>query len=104
MRNPPCFRAAIALSATMALFGAGLYGATAQEVVAGGAKPGYFRFPAIHGDTLVFTAEGDLWTASIAGGAARRLTSHAGEESYAAISGDGKWLAFGAAYDSTREA
>ncbi len=31
---------------------------------------GYYRFPAIHGDTVVFTAEGDLWLATLAGGVA----------------------------------
>ena len=24
-------------------------------------SPGYYRYPAIHNDTIVFTAEGDLW-------------------------------------------
>ena len=32
------------------------------------------RFPAIHGDTVVFTAEGDLWRVGIDGGLAQRLT------------------------------
>ena len=68
------------------------------------ADPGYFRHPAIHGDTVVFTAEGDLWTTTISGGKARRLTTHAGEESQAAISPDGFWVAFAGNYDSALEA
>jgi tricorn protease len=64
---------------------------------------GYYREPAIHGDTIVFTAEGDLWTVGIAGGVARRLTSHPGEETHAAISPDGRTLAFSAAYEGAKE-
>jgi tricorn protease len=63
------------------------------------AAPGYYRDPALHGDTVVFTAEGDLWSASISGGLARRLTSHPAEEIQAAISPDGRTLAFVASYD-----
>jgi tricorn protease len=62
-------------------------------------RPGYYRFPAIHGDTLIFTAEGDLWSVSTKGGAARRLTSNPGEELHAAISPDGKTVAFSAEYE-----
>jgi tricorn protease len=65
---------------------------------------GYYRFPASAGGTLVFTAEGDLWTAPIDGGGARRLTSHAGEEIEAAISPDGTRVAFAASYDGGVEA
>ena len=36
------------------------------------------RFPAIHGDQIVFTYAGDLYTVSATGGVARRLTSHDG--------------------------
>ena len=42
---------------------------------------GYYRYPAIHGDTIVFTAEGDLWRVSVNGGVAQRLTTHPAEES-----------------------
>ncbi len=66
--------------------------------VASAQEPGYFRHPAIHGDTVVFTAEGDLWAVAASGGAARRLTTHAGEESRAAISPDGTQVAFTASY------
>ena len=64
---------------------------------------GYYRFPAIHGDTIVFTAEGDLWRVSVNGGVAQRLTTHPAEESRAAISPDGKTIAFSAAYEGPTE-
>jgi tricorn protease len=64
---------------------------------------GYYRFPAIAGDTVIFTAEGDLWRVPISGGIAQRLTSHAAEESRAAVSPDGKTLAFSAAYEGPTE-
>ncbi len=35
----------------------------------------YLRFPHLHGDTLVFVAENDVWTAPLAGGRAYRLTA-----------------------------
>lgn len=64
---------------------------------------GYYRFPAIHGDTIVFTAEGDLWRVGTAGGTAQRLTSHPGLEALPAISYDGQWLAFSAQYEGPTE-
>ncbi|MCU0755844.1 MAG: S41 family peptidase [Xanthomonadales bacterium] len=67
------------------------------------AEPGYFRSPAIRGDSVVFTAEGDLWTVATSGGLARRLTSHPAEEAQALISPDGTQVAFVAAYDGTPE-
>lgn len=65
---------------------------------------GYYRFPSVRGNTVVFTAEGDLWKVGLEGGVAQRLTSHLGEESRAAISPDGRWVAFSAAYDGPVEA
>jgi tricorn protease len=65
---------------------------------------GYYRFPAIHGSSVVFTAEGDLWRVTLAGGVAERLTSHPGQETNAAISPDGTRLAFTATYDGPAEA
>ena len=67
------------------------------------AKPGYYRMPAIHGDTIVFTSEGDLWQVDAGGGVARRLTSHPGMETHAAISPDGTTLAFAAQYEGPTE-
>ena len=67
------------------------------------APGGYFRFPAIHDDEIIFTAEGDLWQVSIQGGVAHRLTTHPAEESGAAISPDGKRIAFSAAYEGSPE-
>lgn len=67
------------------------------------ATPGYFRKPSVHGDVLVFTAEGDLWRTTTAGGSAVRLTSRAGDGTHGAISPDGQWLAFSASYDGPLE-
>ena len=67
------------------------------------APEGYYRFPAISGETLVFSAESDLWTVSLDGGLARRLTTHAGEETHASISPDGSTVAFSATYEGPTE-
>ncbi|MEM7317316.1 MAG: protease, partial [Planctomycetota bacterium] len=64
---------------------------------------GYFRHPALHEETIVFVAEGDLWSVSVDGGAAHRITSHAGEENHPCISPDGKLLAFAAEYEGSTE-
>jgi tricorn protease len=64
---------------------------------------GYYRFPSIHGNTVVFAAEGDLWSVSTEGGVARRLTTHPGEESHPTISPDGRTLAFTARYEGPAE-
>jgi tricorn protease len=66
-------------------------------------RNGYYRFPAIHGDVVVFTSEGDLWTVDVRGGTARRLTTHSGMETYPAISPDGLTLAFSAQYEGPTE-
>jgi tricorn protease len=66
-------------------------------------NPGYYRYPAIHADTIVFTAEGDLWRVASGGGVAQRLTTHPGLEAHAAISPDGSMLAFTAQYEGPTE-
>ena len=64
---------------------------------------GYYRFPAVHGNTVVFTAEGDLWRVPLTGGQAQRLTTHPGAETRASFSLDGKSLAFVAHYEGPAE-
>jgi tricorn protease len=70
---------------------------------AANAAPGYFRSPALHGETVIFTAEGDLWNVPVTGGAARRLTSHPGLETHATISRDGTMVAFSGQYEGPTE-
>jgi tricorn protease len=55
---------------------------------------GYYRFPTIHGDTVAFTCEDDLWTVSVEGGYARRLTTSLSDVITPHFSTDGQWIAF----------
>src|SRR5581483_11599059 len=71
---------------------------------AAGATEGYYRYPTLAGDTVVFTAEGDLWSVPVAGGKATRLTTHPADEWDAVASPDGKQIAFAASYDGPVEA
>ena len=61
------------------------------------------RFPAIHGDQVVFSYAGDLYTVDAEGGTARRLTSHKGYEMFPRFSPDGSKIAFTAQYDGNTE-
>src|SRR5437868_7569584 len=57
------------------------------------------RYADISRDKVVFSYAGDLWTSAREGGAARRLTTSAGDKLYPKFSPDGKWIAFTASYD-----
>ena len=67
------------------------------------ASQGYYRSPALHKDTVVFTAEGDLWLSQLGQSTAKRLTTHPAEEKQAAISSDGASIAFLANYEGHNE-
>ncbi len=76
---------------------------SAIAAVSAGADPGYLRYPDIHGDRVVVTAEGDLWITLTDGTGARRLTTHAGQEGFARFSPDGSRIAFTGDYDGNRD-
>lgn len=62
------------------------------------------RFPAIHGNQIVFTCAGDLYTVGKAGGIARKLTNdESAYEMFARFSPDGKQIAFTGQYDGNTE-
>jgi len=61
------------------------------------------RFPAVSDDQIVFTYAGDLYTVPLAGGVARKISSHQGYECFPRFSPDGKWIAFTGEYDGNRE-
>ena len=71
--------------------------APAEGAPAGPTK--LLRFGDISRDKVVFAYAGDLWIVAREGGAAKRLTSHVGDELYPKFSPDGKWIAFTGEYD-----
>ncbi len=83
--------------------------ATAPAALAGSidapaaAETRLLRFPHIHGQNVVFTYAGDLYTVPLSGGRATRLTSHEGLEMFARFSPDGRWIAFSGEYAGTRQ-
>ena len=62
------------------------------------------RFPAVHGEKVVFSYAGDLYSTDINGGVATQLTFDAeGLEIFARFSPDGKNIAFTGQYDGNTE-
>ncbi|GAB3762313.1 S41 family peptidase [Microlunatus parietis] len=60
---------------------------------------GYFRFPDVNDDQLVFCAGDDLWLAPLAGGRAARLTADAAPVRHPRFSPDGRRVAWASARD-----
>src|SRR5690625_3455669 len=73
------------------------HGLTAQE------EARLLRFPAVHGNQVVFSYAGNLYTVDRQGGIARKLTSDTGYEMFPHFSHDGQHLAFTAQYDGNTE-
>jgi tricorn protease len=73
----------------------------AASAAVAGTPARFMQYPDIHGDTIVFSYEGDLWSVSARGGEATRLTTYPGNEFAAKVSPDGKTIAFTGSYDGT---
>ena len=61
------------------------------------------RFPTLHGNTIVFEADGNLWKVGRAGGVAERLTTDRGFDLMPRFSPDGRWVAFTGEYDGNTD-
>jgi tricorn protease len=66
-------------------------------------QKGYYRTPAIYKNTVVFTAEGDLWKYDVSTGVTARLTTNEGLEQNPLISPDGKTIYFTGSYEGPQE-
>lgn len=54
----------------------------------------YLRQPTVHGDSVVFVSDDDLWRAPTEGGVATRLTAGLSEPATPCLSPCGRWLAY----------
>lgn len=77
-----------------------ILGLSIQSIMAG---KGYYRFPTLSNENVVFTAEGDLWLHNTELKTTQRLTTSHGMESNACFSPDGKQIAFNAQYEGITE-
>jgi tricorn protease len=66
-------------------------------------QEGYYRYPTIFGDTVVFVSEGDLWSVNLNNPIARRLSFNRGEIKYPVFSPDGHNLAFSSSDEGASE-
>ncbi|MGH2344221.1 MAG: S41 family peptidase, partial [Chloroflexota bacterium] len=58
------------------------------------AEQGYYHQPTIHGDSIVFVSEDDLWRVPAMGGRAERLTAGLARSAFPCLSPDGDTIAF----------
>lgn len=77
--------------------------ASSMSLKAASEEARLLRFPTVGGDKIVFTYAGNLYSVGIDGGAAVKLSSHVGYESFPKISPDGKTIAFTGQYDGNTE-
>lgn len=61
------------------------------------------RFPSVSNEKIIFSYAGDLYSVSVDGGVATRLTSDIGYEVFSRISPDGRTIAFTGQYDGNTE-
>ncbi len=64
---------------------------------------GYYRYPTLAGERVVFVCEDDLWSAPLGGGSAMRLTATPGACSMPRLSPDGSQIAFTATDEGNPE-
>ena len=61
------------------------------------------RYPTLSGNTIVFVAHDNLWSAPRSGGTATRLTADTGRDVMPRFSPDGRWIAFTGEYQGNRD-
>ncbi|HCA42329.1 MAG TPA: peptidase [Bacteroidetes bacterium] len=66
-------------------------------------KQGYYRFPAVYKDKIVFTSDDDLWILDSGSDVARRITTNLFRVTSPVFSPDGKWIAFKAEADGNAD-
>src|ERR1043166_3934401 len=98
MRSPFLFLIAAGL-ASLQLSSPGLIDAQTNGISACGMDARVMRYPDVSATQIAFVYAGDIWVAPKSGGAALRLSSPKGEESFPRFSPDGSQIAFSGNYD-----